>query len=105
MVSVSRLGDGMAYPGNRLRFPYNAANGHPAAFPVQLPSFFIKGWSADGDAWIDPFLGSGTTIIAAETLGRRCYGLELSPAYCDVIVQRWEKFTGKTAERIAHGGT
>ncbi len=45
----------------------------------------------------DPFLGSGTTLIAAEQLGRKCYGMEISPAYCDVIVQRWEKLTGKTA--------
>ncbi len=47
----------------------------------------------------DPFLGSGTTLIAAERLGRRCYGLELEPKYCDVAVSRWEKFTGKRAEQ------
>lgn len=45
----------------------------------------------------DPFLGSGTTLIAAEQLNRKCYGLEISPAYCDVIVQRWETLTGKKA--------
>ena len=45
----------------------------------------------------DPFLGSGTTVIAAESKGRRCYGLEIEPAYCDVIVKRWENLTGKTA--------
>ena len=43
--------------------------------------------------------GSGTTLIAAEQLGRRCYGMEISPAYCDVIVKRWETLTGKKAER------
>jgi len=48
---------------------------------------------------VDPFLGSGTTIIAAEKIGRTCYGLEITPKYCDVIVQRWENFTGKKAER------
>ena len=47
----------------------------------------------------DPFLGSGTTLIAAEQLGRKCYGMEISPAYCDVIVKRWEQFTGKQATR------
>ncbi len=46
----------------------------------------------------DPFLGSGTTLIAAEQLGRRCYGMEISPQYCDVIVKRWETLTGKKAE-------
>lgn len=49
----------------------------------------------------DPFLGSGTTLIAAEQLGRKCYGMEISPAYCDVIVKRWENLTGKKAV-LAH---
>lgn len=59
----------------------------------------------DDDVY-DPFLGSGTTIIAAEQLNRRCYGLEIEPRYCDVICQRWEKLTGKKAvldERPAAG--
>ena len=47
----------------------------------------------------DPFLGSGTTLIAAEQLGRKCYGMEIDPKYCDVIVKRWEEFTGQTATR------
>ena len=50
-----------------------------------------------GDIIFDPFMGSGTTMIAAERNGRAGYGVELSPAYCDIIVARWEKFTGKTA--------
>jgi DNA modification methylase len=50
-----------------------------------------------GETVYDPFLGSGTTLIAAEQLGRRCYGMEISPAYCDVIVKRWETLTGKKA--------
>lgn len=52
----------------------------------------------DGDVY-DPFLGSGTTLIAAEQLGRKCYGVEISPAYCDVIVERWENLTGGKATR------
>jgi len=48
----------------------------------------------------DPFLGSGTTLIAAEKLGRRCYGMEIEPRYVDVIVKRWENFTGKKAELV-----
>jgi DNA modification methylase len=46
----------------------------------------------------DPFLGSGTTVIAAEQLSRRCFGIEIEPQYCDVIVKRWQIFTKKSAE-------
>ncbi len=63
----------------------------------------IENNSKPGDAVYDPFLGSGTTLIAAEMTGRRCYGLEISPAYCDVIVRRWEEFTGKKAKLAATG--
>ena len=45
----------------------------------------------------EPFCGSGTTMIAAEQLGRRCYGMEISPQYCDLIIKRWENFTNKKA--------
>jgi len=54
-----------------------------------------------GEIALDPFVGSGTTIIAAEQLGRRCYAMELEPKYCDVAVRRWEEFTGRKAERVA----
>jgi DNA modification methylase len=46
-------------------------------------------------------MGSGTTLIAAQTLDRRCYGMELDPVYADVVVTRWEQFTGKKALRIS----
>ena len=49
---------------------------------------------------MDLFLGSGPTLIAAEQLERRCYGMEIDPAYCDVIIKRWENLTGETAERL-----
>lgn len=67
---------------------------HPTEKPVTLLAEII-GWSIG--LVFDPFLGSGTTLIAAEQLGRKCYGMEISPAYCDVIVQRWENLTGKKA--------
>ena len=54
---------------------------------------------ATGDVVHDPFCGSGTTLVAAEQLNRRCVALEIDPAYCDVIVTRWERLTGRTAER------
>ena len=69
---------------------------HPTQKPVSLMAE-VMGWT-DGLVY-DPFLGSGTTLIAAEQLGRTCYGMEISPAYCDVIVKRWETLTGQKAER------
>lgn len=70
---------------------------HPATFPVGLPSEYIQAMSNHGDIVIEPFCGSGTTLIACEQLGRRCFGMELEPKYVDVIIQRWEKFTGNKA--------
>ena len=65
--------------------------------PVALVAYCIAQSSNPGAIVLDPFLGSGTTLIAAEQLGRKCYGLEIDPAYCDVIVQRWETASGKQA--------
>jgi DNA modification methylase len=65
--------------------------------PVALVARAIANSSSSGDVIVDPFLGSGTTLIASEQLGRVCYGLEIDPAYCDVIVQRWENLTGSKA--------
>ena len=59
--------------------------------------------SSPGQAIYNPFLGSGTTVIAAETCGRTCFGLELSPPYVDVIVERWQRFTGGTATLDGEG--
>jgi DNA methylase len=53
--------------------------------------------SRRGDGIFDPFAGSGSTLIAAETMGRRCFAMEINPAFCDLIVKRWEAFTGQTA--------
>lgn len=74
--------------------------GHPAEFPVELPGRCIKMHSRVGDIILDPFGGSGTTMIAAEQLGRRCYMMEIDPHYCDVILARWEKETGRKAEKL-----
>ena len=89
----------MAYPGKRLPTFQSETNGHPAAFPVGLPEFFINAYTDAGDAVYDPFMGSGSTLIAAEKTGRNGYGIEISPAYCDVIVTRWETATGQKAVR------
>ena len=69
--------------------------GHPTQKPVGLLSWCVKMTTG---VIFDPFLGSGTTLIAAEQLGRKCYGMELSPQYCDVIVERWQNLTGKEAK-------
>jgi DNA modification methylase len=72
---------------------------HPAMFPVAFPAAYIAACCSDGGNVYEPFCGSGTTLIAAEQLGRKCYGMEISPQYCDVIVKRWETLTGKKATR------
>ena len=59
--------------------------------------------SARGDAVYEPFAGSGTTIIAAESVGRGCLAMEIDPRYCDVIVERWQQFSGGTAQLEATG--
>jgi DNA modification methylase len=70
---------------------------HKACFPVALPEKGIHLVNANTGIIFEPFCGSGTTVIAAEKNNRKCYGMELDPKYCDVIVKRWEDFTGKQA--------
>jgi DNA modification methylase len=72
---------------------------HPTQKPVALAAEAVDKTTQKGETVLDLFLGSGTTLIACEQLGRRCYGMEISPAYCDVIVERWENLTGKQAVR------
>ena len=75
---------------------------HPTQKPIALAEWCFENYG-NPQIILDPFLGSGTTLIAAQKTGRKCYGIEIDPIYCDVIVKRWEDFTGKKAER--HGGT
>jgi len=75
----------------------DAATTHGTQKPVEAMRRPIANNSERGDLIYEPFCGSGTTLIAAETMGRRCYAMELDPAYCDVIVRRWEEFTGRMA--------
>jgi len=72
-------------------------HGHATPKPVAMIERAIKSSTPQGAIVAEPFLGSGTTLIAAEQLGRKCYGMEISPQYCDVIVKRWENLTGKKA--------
>jgi DNA modification methylase len=78
---------------------------HPTPKPVALIIDAIKDCTARGDLILDPFLGSGTTIIAAERAGRRCHGLELDPLYVDVIIRRWQRQTKVEAVHVETGET
>jgi DNA modification methylase len=73
------------------------SNLHPTIKPVELVADAILDCTARRDVVLDPFLGSGTTVIAAERTGRVCYGMELDPRYVDTIVRRWQAFTGGNA--------
>lgn len=76
---------------------------HPAAFPVVLPVTGMRCYTDENAIVLEPFSGSGTTIIAAEMTGRVCHAIEISPTYCDVAVLRWQAFTGQTAKLEATG--
>jgi len=76
---------------------------HSAPFPIKIPYTAASCYSTIGQSIYDPFLGSGTTLIACEQLDRICYGMEISPQYCEVISQRWEKLTGEKREKIIEG--
>jgi len=78
---------------------------HPTIKPVELVADAILDCTARGDIVLDAFLGSGTTLIAAERVGRACYGIELDPHYVDTIVRRWQAFTGQTAVQESTGRT
>lgn len=69
---------------------------HPTQKPVELPVKALVNSSRKGDTVLDLFLGSGSTLIAAEKIGRKCYGMELDPRYVDVVVERWLQFTKQT---------
>lgn len=72
---------------------------HSTQKPIECMARPIRNNTAEGEGVYDPFLGSGTTLIACEKLNRICYGLEIDPGYCDIIVDRWCKLTGKKAKR------
>ena len=73
---------------------------HPTMKPIKLMAQLIENSSRPGAIVLDTFCGSGSTLIACEQLNRNCYAMELDPKYCDVIIKRWEDFTGKTAELL-----
>jgi len=75
--------------------------GHPAVCPVEIPYRSMQAYSGSEASVFEPFGGSGTTLIAAEKASRKAYVMELNPAYCDIIIKRWEKLTGDKAEKYS----
>ena len=78
---------------------------HPTVKPAALVADAIMDCTDRHDVVLDPFLGSGTTVIAAERTGRRCYGIEIDPSYVDIIVRRWQTFTRGSALHAETGGS
>ena len=74
---------------------------HPTMKPVEMMQYLIGNSSREGDKVLDLFGGSGSTLIACEELNRKCYMMELSEEYCQVIIERWETLTGKKAELVS----
>lgn len=73
---------------------------HPTMKPIELISYPMQNSSKKGDLILDPFGGSGSTLMAAEQTMRTCHTMEIDPHYCDVIINRWEEFTGEKAHKI-----
>ena len=95
------------YPGANM-LSHGAGEGnllalHPTVKPVALIADAILDSTCRGEIVLDPFLGSGSTLIAAEKVGRRCRGIELDPAYVDTIIRRWQRWSGGVARRGADG--
>jgi len=98
----------MKIPDSVLRIvPHKARGGveneHPAIFPVDLVSEIINAFSCYDDVVYEPFCGSGTQLIAAQKNGRSCFALEISPYYCDITVERFQKFSGQLAKLECDG--
>lgn len=73
---------------------------HPTQKPIKLTENALRKCSEKGFIILDPFAGSGSTLIACEQMERICYAMELEPSYCQGIIDRWEQLTGKKAEKI-----
>jgi DNA modification methylase len=94
LTSPDKIGQPFKIPDSVIRITREMARGihtqnHPATFPVEFPEFIIQTWSKSGDTVLEPFSGSGTTIIAAENLSRQCRAVEISPGYVAVALERY----------------
>jgi DNA modification methylase len=84
--------------------PKQQMESHPTMKPIALVADTILDCTKRNDIVIDPYLGSGTTILAAERTGRRCHAIEIDGRYVDTVIKRWERLTGQQAKDI-HGKT
>ena len=78
---------------------------HPTSKPVALIRTILKYSSNENGIVLDPFIGSGSTLIACEQTNRICYGVEIDPRYCDITIKRWEQYTNQKAEKVASAET
>jgi DNA modification methylase len=78
----------------------NDRHGHATPKPIEVMERVMKSSLPKGGLCIEPFGGSGSTLIGAEKTNRNCYMMELDPKYCDVIIERWENFTNKEAVQV-----
>lgn len=103
--SPDAFGQPFKIPDSVIRIGREASRGihtanHPAVFPVALPEFIMQTWSQPGNIVYEPFCGSGTSILAAENLQRRCYSMEIEPSYCELAIHRWQRHTSQSARLI-----
>lgn len=95
------LGKELVFPSNVLHLATESSNkNHSATFPVELPSWFIKLFTKEGDLVLDPFLGSGTTSVAAALLQRNSIGIEILREYYEIAIERFKNDTQKNASKI-----
>lgn len=86
------------HASNVWTFTKKSDGSHPTQKPIEVCEHAISHSSKTKHLVLDLFLGSGSTLIACEKTGRKCYGLEIDPHYCSVIIERWQQFTGKEAK-------
>lgn len=98
-IIYKKVNDLIPYINNSRTHSEEQVN-HPTPKPIELIAKALNNSSKQEDIVLDVFGGSGSTLIACEQLNRNCYMMELDPKYVDVIIQRWEEFTGKKAIKL-----
>ena len=99
-VTTDTINKGDRYPKSIIKFKKVERTSHPTQKPVDLFLWTINKFKVDFNIVLDVFLGSGSTLIGAEKLGKVCYGMEMDEHFCNVLINRWEQYTGKIAEKI-----